>query len=248
MEKEKLKQAAEMIEKANYPVVLTGAGISAESGVPTFRGESGLWEKYDPEAAVSIAGFKRNPEPFWNFAQELLLANDVKPNPGHIALAELENSGIIKKIITQNIDFLHQRAGSKKVLELHGTLNMATCLECNKRYNWKDLVPVIKAGNIPECDNCKSNKIKPDIVFFGERLPEDELNQAWTAAERSDLMIVIGTSLAVYPVASLPSITKEKGGKLIYINCDSGQQDYLFDLIIKEKAGEVLPEIANILI
>lgn len=247
MKEDKFKKAAEMIKKADYPVVLTGAGISAESGVPTFRGKSGLWKKYDPEAAVSISGFRRDPEPFWRFAQELLLENDIQPNPGHIALAELEKSGIIKKIITQNIDFLHQRAGSKEVLELHGTLNQATCLECNQKYRWEELVPVIEAGEIPECDNCQSKKIKPDIVFFGERLPEDELNQAWAAAESSDLMIVIGTSLAVYPVASLPKITKENGGKLIYINADSGRQDYLFDLIIKGKAGEVLPEILEII-
>ncbi len=247
MEKEKIKQAAEMIIKAEYPVVLTGAGISAESGVPTFRGKSGLWKKYDPEAAVSIAGFRRDPEPFWDFAQDLLLENDIQPNPGHIALAELEKLGIIKKIITQNIDFLHQRAGSEEVLELHGTLNRATCLNCKKKYDWKDLVPVIEAGNIPECDNCQSNKIKPDIVFFGERLPQDALKQAWQAAERSDLMIVIGTSLAVYPVASLPSVTKENGGELIYLNVDSGQQDYLFDLIIKGKAGEILPEILKMI-
>lgn len=247
MKEDKFKKAAEMIKKADYQVVLTGAGISAESGVPTFRGKSGLWKKYDPEAAVSISGFRRDPEPFWRFAQELLLENDIQPNPGHIALAELEKSGIIKKIITQNIDFLHQRAGSKEVLELHGTLNQATCLECNQEYRWEELVPVIEAGEIPECDNCQSKKIKPDIVFFGERLPEDELNQAWAAAESSDLMIVIGTSLAVYPVASLPKITKENGGKLIYINADSGRQDYLFDLIIKGKAGEVLPEILEII-
>ncbi|MFW5789750.1 MAG: NAD-dependent protein deacylase [Halanaerobium sp.] len=247
MEMAKIKQAAEMIQKADYPVVLTGAGISAESGVPTFRGKSGLWEKYDPEKAVSISGFRRDPEPFWNFAQELLLENDIQPNPGHKALAELENSGFIKKIITQNIDFLHQRAGSKEVLELHGSLNKAVCLNCNKKYEWQELVPVIKAGEIPECDNCKSKKIKPEIVFFGERLPEEEINQAWQAARKSDLMIVIGTSLAVYPVASLPSVTKENGGDLIYINVDSGQQDYLFDLIIKGKAGEVLPEILKII-
>jgi len=247
MEKEKIKQAAEMIEKADYPVVLTGAGISAESGVPTFRGESGLWKKYDAEAAVSITGFRRDPEPFWNFAQELLLENDVQPNSGHKVLAELEDLGIVKKVITQNIDFLHQRAGSKEVLELHGTLNKATCLKCDKKYDWQDLVPIIKAGNVPECDNCKSNKIKPDIVFFGERLPEGPLNQAWEAAERSDLMIVIGSSLAVYPVASLPSVAKENGGKLIYINADSGQQDYLFDLIIKGKAGEILPKMLKLI-
>lgn len=247
MEKEKIKQAAKMIEKADYPVILTGAGISAESGVPTFRGKSGLWKKYDPEAAVSISGFKRDPEPFWRFAQELLLENDIQPNSGHVALAELEKSGIIKKIITQNIDFLHQRAGSKEVLELHGTLNKANCLKCNKEYDWEDLVPIIEAGDIPECDNCKSKKIKPNIVFFGERLPEEPVRQAWEAAERSDLMIVIGTSLAVYPVASLPSVTKDNGGQLIYINVDSGQQDYLFDLIIKGKAGKILPEILKII-
>ncbi len=247
MEKEKIKQAAKMIEKADYPVILTGAGISAESGVPTFRGKSGLWKKYDPEAAVSISGFKRDPEPFWRFAQELLLENDIQPNSGHVALAELEKSGIIKKIITQNIDFLHQRAGSKEVLELHGTLNKANCLKCNKEYDWEDLVPIIEAGDIPECDNCKSKKIKPNIVFFGERLPEEPVRQAWEAAERSDLMIVIGTSLAVYPVASLPSVTKDNGGQLIYINVDSGQQDYLFDLIIKAKAGKILPEILKII-
>ena len=247
MEKKMLEKTIKIIKKAEYPVVLTGAGISAESGVPTFRGKSGLWEKYDPEAVVSISGFKRNPEPFWEFAQELLLKNDIQPNPGHNALAELEKSGIVKRIITQNIDFLHQRAGSEKVLELHGSLNKATCLDCYKKYNWEDLVPVIKAGNIPECDNCQGKKIKPDIVFFGERLPEDALNQAWQEAKKSDLMIVIGTSLAVYPVASLPSLTKENGGKLIYINADSGQQDYLFDLIIKGKAGEILPEIVRMI-
>ncbi len=243
--KEKIKKAAQLINSANYPVAFTGAGISAESGVPTFRGPDGLWNKHDPQEAVSLSSFRNQPKKFWQFARDLIISSGASPNPGHRALARLEKQGKLKSIITQNIDMLHQEAGSEKVLEIHGSLQKVDCQDCSQVYLWQELTATLKKDKLPRCDNCGSLRLKPRIVFFGERLPEDILQKSWAEAKRADLMLVIGSSLEVYPAAGIPELTRQNSGKLIYLNADRGSRTQLFDLIITGKAGKVLPKIAD---
>ena len=237
-----IKDVAGLLKNSKHAVVFTGAGISAESGIPTFRGANGLWSRYDPEEVASIQGFMRNPKAFWAFARELIVKTKAKPNAGHYAIAELERMGIVKAVITQNIDMLHQKAGSKRVLELHGSLKYVDCLKCGKTYEWDEIVD--KIDDI-KCENCGSMYLKPRIVFFGEQLPKDVLNEAIREAEKSDVFIVVGSSLQVYPAASLPFIAKENGAKLVLINKDPTDKDWLFDIIIYGKAGEILPKIVE---
>ena len=237
-----IKDVAGLLSNSKHAVVFTGAGISAESGIPTFRGANGLWSRYDPEEVASIQGFMRNPKAFWAFARELIVKTKAKPNAGHYAIAELERMGIIKAVITQNIDMLHQKAGSKRVLELHGSLKYVDCLKCGKTYEWEEIVD--KIDDI-KCENCGSMNLKPRIVFFGEQLPRDVLNEAIREAEKSDVFIVVGSSLQVYPAASLPFIAKENGAKLVLINKDPTDKDWLFDIVVYGKAGEILPKIVE---
>ena len=239
-----IEEIARLLKNSKHAVVFTGAGISAESGIPTFRGRDGLWKKFDPEEVASIRGFMRNPKAFWNFAKELILKTKAEPNAGHYAIAELEKMSIVKAVITQNIDMLHQKAGSKRVLELHGSLEFVDCLVCRKTYRWEELVEKIEAGNVV-CDECSSPYLKPRIVFFGESLPEDVLSEAIEEAKRSDVFIVVGSSLQVYPAASLPFIAKDSGAKLIMINMDPTDSDWLFDVVVHGKAGEILPRIVE---
>ncbi len=241
---ELIGKIAELLADSKHAVVFTGAGISAESGIPTFRGKNGLWKRFDPEEVASIRGFMRNPKAFWNFARELILKTKAKPNAGHYAIAELEKMGIVKAVITQNIDMLHQKAGSKRVLELHGSLKFVDCLDCGKTYRWDDLVDRIERGKVA-CDECGSPYLKPRIVFFGEALPKEVLSEAIEEAKRSDVFIVVGSSLQVYPAASIPFIAKDSGAKLVVINADPTDKDWLFDIVLHGKAGEVLPKIVD---
>lgn len=239
-----IEKVAKLLANSKHVVVFTGAGISAESGIPTFRGQNGLWKKFDPEEVASIQGFMRNPKAFWNFAKELILKTKAEPNAGHYAIAELEKMGIVKAVITQNIDMLHQKAGSQRVLELHGSLEFVDCLDCGKTYRWEDLIEKIERGNVA-CDECGSLYLKPRIVFFGESLPKNILSEAIEEAKKSDVFIVVGSSLQVYPAASIPFIAKESGAKLVIINMDPTDKDWLFDVIIHEKAGAILPKIVD---
>jgi len=237
-----IEDIARVLINSKHAVVFTGAGISAESGIPTFRGANGLWSRYDPEEVASIQGFMGNPKVFWAFARELIVKTKAKPNAGHYAIAELEKMGIVKAVITQNIDMLHQKAGSRRVLELHGSLKYVDCLKCGKTYEWEEIVD--KIDDI-KCEKCGSAYLKPRIVFFGEQLPRDVLNEAIKEAENSDVFMVVGSSLQVYPAASLPFIAKERGAKLILINKDPTDKDWLFDIVVYGKAGEILPKIVE---
>ena len=237
-----LKKIAKALTSSNFSVVFTGAGVSAESGIPTFRGKNGLWSKYDPEKVASIEGFIRNPSNFWNFARNLIAKVKSKPNPAHYSIAELEKLGIVKAVITQNIDMLHQKAGSKKVVELHGSLKYVDCLKCGKTYEWEEIEEKLEREILPVCE-CGSKHLKPRIVFFGEPLDENVLEEAVNLARKSDLFLVVGSSLVVYPAASLPFIAKENGAKLVLINKDPTEKDYYFDFKVYGKAGEVLPRI-----
>ena len=242
---EKVTEAARLLADAKYPVCFTGAGISAESGVPTFRGPEGLWEKHDPQEAVSLSSFRNQPEAFWDFARDLVITSGASPNPGHQALARLEDQQILKTVITQNIDMLHQQAGSRNVLELHGSLEKADCRDCGEKYSWQELEKILKKDETPQCRNCSSLRIKPRIVFFGERLPEKVLEKSWQEAQQADLMLVVGSSLVVYPAARIPDLTRQAGGKLIYVNADRGHRAELFDIILTGRAGSILPHLVD---
>ncbi|MEG9193962.1 MAG: NAD-dependent protein deacetylase [Candidatus Methanoglobus sp.] len=242
---EKINRAAEILAKSKYAVVFTGAGISAESGIPTFRGEDGLWKKYDPEEVASIQGFRRNPRAFWEFSMELMKKTSAEPNPAHYAIAELEKMGIVKAVITQNIDMLHQRAGSRKVYELHGSIEKLKCLDCREEYTWEDFTDLIQNSEIPRCRVCGSWYVKPKVVLFGEPLPSTVLYQAIEESRRADAFLVVGSSLVVYPAAELPYIAKSNGAKMIIVNDECTIADSIFDVVIHGKASVILPKIVE---
>ncbi len=219
-------------------VALTGAGVSAESGIDTFRSKDGLWKKYDPSVYASIEVFKQDPSKYWAIRGDFIRNYDeYQPNPGHFALAELEKLGLVHSVITQNIDGLHTKAGSRKVLEIHGSLRETYCLKCGKRY----VAPNVPEGLPPYCD-C-GGVLKPNTVLFGESLPPAVLDGAYRAAQECNLMLVIGTSAVVLPGALLPLFAKEKGSTIIEINTEKSFP--VADFYIQEKSGVALPKIVE---
>jgi NAD-dependent deacetylase len=219
-------------------VALTGAGVSAESGIDTFRSKDGLWKKYDPSVYASIEVFKQDPSKYWTIRGDFIRNyDDYHPNPGHYALAELEQLGLVRSVITQNIDGLHTKAGSRKVIEIHGSLRESYCLKCGREY----IAPNIPGGLPPYCE-C-GGVLKPHTVLFGESLPPEALDGAYREAKDCNLMLVIGTSAVVRPAASLPLITKEKGGTIIEINIERAFP--AADFFIQEKSGVALPTIVE---
>ncbi len=241
---EKIEVAGEIIANARHAVVFTGAGVSAESGVPTFRGKDGLWTRYDPEEVASITGFRRNPRAFWNFSKELLLKKKAEPNPAHYAIAELEEMGIVKAVITQNVDMLHQRAGSKVVYELHGSMEFVDCLDCGKTYRWDEIEKILERDEDMKCQ-CGCPYLKPRVVLFGEQLPADVLSASIEESKKCDVFMVVGSSLVVYPAANLPMYAKNSGAKLIIVNAERTHADDYFDVVIHGRAGEVMPRIVE---
>jgi NAD-dependent deacetylase len=213
------QRLAELIRESRCTVALTGAGISVPSGIPDFRtpGE-GLWEKVDPMEVAHIDAFRRDPARFWGFYRERLrLLADVEPNAAHRALAELERQGRLEAVITQNIDTLHTKAGSERVIEVHGSIRTASCQSCGRTYPMGEVVPGFfdedGAAVCPEC----GGPVKPDVVLFGEMLPAEAMAEAEALAERAELMLCVGSSLEVFPVAGLPSMTLRSGGGIAVI-------------------------------
>ncbi|MEW5936425.1 MAG: NAD-dependent deacylase [Candidatus Thermoplasmatota archaeon] len=195
-------------------VAVTGAGISVPSGIPPFRGPGGLWERYDPEVYAHISSFLTMPERFWEmYHQRLSICATAKPNPAHTALAEMETAGIVKGVITQNIDGLHQAAGSRHVIELHGNLRNVVCLRCGSRYPTKERV---RGEGVPRCD-CAA-PLKPDVVLFGEPLSHDAISRAIGEVESASLVLVVGTSCVVWPAAGLPMRAAELGVPVAEVN------------------------------
>jgi NAD-dependent deacetylase len=211
---EQYRRPAELLLHARYAIALTGAGISVESGIPDFRGKDGLWARYDPMEYAHIDSFRRNPAKVWNMLAEMdeLIAS-VQPNDAHRALAVLEKLGVLRSVVTQNIDSLHQRAGSRDVVEFHGNFRTFSCDECYKGYA-RDEVSLEKRPPLCKC----GGPLRPDIVFFGEGIPEDAHVRAVEAAGRCDLMLVIGTSASVVPASYLPRVAKSRGATIIEIN------------------------------
>ena len=219
--------------------VLTGAGISAESGVPTFRGEDGLWQKFKPEELANVDAFLSNPDLVWGWYQHRReIINDVEPNPGHYALAQMEKKIPDFTLITQNVDGLHRRAGSKNILELHGNIQRNKCIKCGRMF---EELPNEELEQVPECE-C-GGMIRPDVVWFGEMLPQDVLHNAFRAAEQASIFFSIGTSAVVQPAASLPLTAKQNGAYLVEINVEPTILTHYADEFFQGKSGEVLPRI-----
>ena len=236
-----MKTLQEIIDCSNRIVFFGGAGVSTESGIPDFRSENGVFnsmQKYGetPEKLVSHSYFINHTEEFYQYYKENLIFNDAKPNKAHIALAKLEEIGKLKAVITQNIDGLHQKAGSKNVLELHGNADRNYCQICNKKY---DANYILESDNIPRCE-C-GGIIKPDVVLYEEPLNTWLLNFATSYIESADTLIVGGTSLVVYPAAGL--ITHFKGENLVLINKSPTDYDSFADLVINEPIGETLGKL-----
>lgn len=214
----KLNELAELIKVANHCVAFTGAGISTLSGIKDFRGKDGLYKQPETAQMFDIEVFRREPQVYYRLAKDFIYGLDEKqPAIVHTVLAKLEQAGFIKAVITQNIDLLHQKAGSVNVLEVHGSPETHTCQRCGTVVNFRDVVDVARKGEVPHCKKC-GGVLKPDITFFGEALPLKALSEAERQARAADLMLVLGSSLTVYPAAALPEITASNGGKLVIVN------------------------------
>lgn len=240
-------QAARLFETARHPVALTGAGFSTPSGIPDFRSAgSGLWTKVDPFQVASLMAFRRQPERFYEWFQPLagtLLS--ARPNPAHQALSELEHAGRLAGVVTQNIDGLHQRAGSVTVYEVHGHLRQATCIECFARESTQPhLEAYVETGAPPRCGSC-GGYLKPDVILFGEQLPHDQVMAARELFAAADLVLVGGSSLEVTPVAEFPYYALESGARLVIVNQEPTYLDPRADVVIRADVAEVLPALAR---
>ncbi|MBQ9644203.1 MAG: NAD-dependent protein deacylase [Lachnospiraceae bacterium] len=234
---EKIAKLRELVEGSDNIVFFGGAGVSTESGIPDFRSQDGLYAqkyKYPPETIVSHTFYRQRPEEFFEFYKEKMIAPDAQPNAAHLKLAELEQRGKLKAVITQNIDGLHQKAGSKKVLELHGSVLRNYCEKCHTFY---DVHYILNSKGVPVCEKC-GGRVKPDVVLYEEGLDMGILNEAVRCISEADMLIIGGTSLVVYPAAGL--IDYYRGNKLVLINKSATSRDAQADLIIDGKIGEVL--------
>jgi NAD-dependent deacetylase len=244
---EDLARAVDIIKKSNRIVALTGAGISVDSGIPDFRSEGGLWERYDPHEYATYDSFLINPEKFWQMGQELAeVILKAEPNPAHKGLTKLEESGKLIGIITQNIDNLHQSAGSKKVIELHGNYLRAYCMNCAMQYIGEDIHRRVVEGEIPPiCDQC-GGVLKSEAILFGEPLPEKPMEEAVEMCRTADLMLIIGSSLTIYPVAFLPQLAKDEGAKIIIVSISGTNRDHIADLVLRGRSSDIIPKITNL--
>ncbi len=237
-----LQPLAERLLKADLVGALTGAGVSKESGVPTFREADGLWNKFRPEELANVDAFISNPKRVWdwyNWRRDLM--GKVDPNPGHIALVQFDSLLEEFVLVTQNVDNLHNRAGSANVIELHGNIERNKCHSCGR---FVDEV-VFEKDTLPKCD-C-GGMIRPDVVWFGEMLPEQAITTAWQVAEKADVFFSIGTSAAVYPAAALPFEAKRAGAYVVEINPVPTELSRVADLVLQGPSGEILPRIADVI-
>jgi NAD-dependent deacetylase len=234
------EQLAALIREHQPCVVLTGAGVSTESGVPDFRSASGIWAEFDPREYATLGAFRRDPEKVWRFyAPRFAMLTSAKPNAAHLALAELERLGFVRAVVTQNIDLLHERAGSRDVVEVHRSIRTSSCPGCGAVRPLAEVVPLIEEHGAPPCPGCGAI-LKPDVFFFDELLPEGAMERATALAEEAELLLVVGSSLEVYPVADLPRSTLTAGGKVAVVNRTSTWVDARTELVLRESAGEVL--------
>ena len=247
MDSTPIARAADLVARARRGVALTGAGISAESGIPTFRGEGGLWRRYDPVKVATLDRFLEDPQEYWLVARErgpAVMA--ARPNPGHLALAELESSGHLAAVVTQNTDGLHRDAGNTHVIELHGSGRTVQCLDCGIVESRRDVQERLTREMPPRCATCGGMFMKPTVVFFGEAMPAEAVAHAFELARAADLMLVVGSSLVVYPAADIPVAAERAGVPMVLVNAEPTPLDELADVVIRGRAGEVLPEIARL--
>ncbi len=237
-----IQAAAEIIKESKYLIALTGAGISKESNVPTFRGENGLWRNYNAMELATPTAFANNPSLVWEwYSWRQGLIAECEPNPAHNVLVKWEGKGLLKALITQNVDGLHRRAGSQNVLEVHGDLWALKCASCNcvGRLN-------APASGIPPCPQCESH-LRPDVVWFGESLDAGIIDQVYVELNKADACLVVGTSALVQPSASFPLIVKKRGGQLIEINVEETSLTGVVDVHLSGMAGKVLPPLDSLL-
>jgi NAD-dependent deacetylase len=240
------ERVAELLREAGSAVVLTGAGISVPSGIPDFRSPgTGLWENVDPMEVAHIDAWRRDPARFWGFySQRFVSLVGKQPNEAHLALAELERRGLVRAVITQNIDRLHRLAGTERLIEVHGSIDQSVCLDCGGKVPLDRVIELLAAGDgAPLCAACVA-PLKPDVVLFGELLPERALAEAQALALDADLMLCVGSALEVYPVAGLPAMTHGAGGRIVLVT--QGPTPYDGDAEVKLD-GDVVTELKAIL-
>ncbi len=238
MLKTPIREAVEIISGSSKVTALTGAGFSAASGIETFRGKDGLWANYDPEEYATLSAFKKNPEKVWGFFLEVYdQLKDAEPNSAHRALSEMESTGFVSTVITQNIDNLHQKAGSEEVLEFHGSYTDLKCLNCGDKTKTREM------GDIESPPRCRCGNIyKPDVVFFGESIPEERVSKTITRIQGSDCLLLMGTSAVVAPISQLPYLAKKTGAKVVEFNVEhTPLTDSVTDIFINGKVENTLP-------
>ncbi len=227
-------------------VVLTGAGVSTESGIPDFRSPTGSWARFDPLEYGSIEAFRRDPERVWEFyGPRYRMLAGAEPNAAHDALAELERRGVVDAIVTQNIDCLHERAGSSDVVEVHGSIRTASCPACGREHGLDEVLELVDEG-VPHCESCAA-VLKPDVVFFGELLSAAAMDRATELATRARVLLVVGSTLEVYPVAALPLDTQRAGGCVAIVNRGPTAFDGRADIRLEGAAGELLTAVVGAL-
>jgi NAD-dependent deacetylase len=243
---DRYESIAAAIQSSRHSIAFTGAGISSESGIPTYRGAGGLWNTYDPNRYANINYFKKDPSYYWSFFRDVRypMLSTVVPNKAHLALAEMEQMGHMQTVITQNIDGLHQEAGSTSVIELHGSIRIITCTNCAEEYPMEIVFPILDKEIPPLCKECQG-VLRPAVIFFGEPLNPEVIGRAYEEADSCDYFLVIGSSLVVYPAADLPVTAKQRGAGLVIINKDPTLMDQLADYVIHEEAGSALPQIVD---
>ena len=241
---QRIKQAVNLIKDVKRITALTGAGISTESGISDFRSPGGVWDRHRVVTFQEFLASRDARMEYWKMKKELFdEMKDARPNKAHLALAELERNGKLDCLITQNIDGLHQDAGSSNVIEVHGTNRKALCLKCGKTWPIEEIQAVLETGNLePRCDAC-NGFVKPATISFGQEMPEKEMIMAYDCASRCDLLLMIGSSLQVEPAASIPREAHRAGAKLIFINRTETPWDSLATILFRENAGEVLTEL-----
>lgn len=237
-----VERAAELLSAARTGVAFTGAGVSAESGIPTFRGEGGLWTKYDPVKVASIESFMQDPTAYWMVSRERGgIALAARPNPGHLALAALEAAGNLVAVVTQNTDGLHHDSGCRRVIELHGSSRTVQCLDCGTLESRAVVQARLAVQMPPLCRSCGGTFLKPTVVLFGEPMPMRAMQEAFDLARHADVMLVVGSSLVVHPAADIPLAASRSGARLIIVNAEPTPFDSLAEVVIHGRAGEILP-------
>jgi NAD-dependent deacetylase len=232
-------ELARLLRAAGRCVALTGAGVSTESGIPDFRSPTGIWAQYDPMEYATIEAFERDPEKVWSFyALRYRTLTEAEPNDAHRALAELERRGFVSAVITQNIDLLHERAGSRDVIEVHGSIRDCVCLACGARYPLDEVLQMLETTAVPLC-TC-GQVLKPGVIMFGELLEADAIDRAFRLARETKLLLVVGSTLEVQPVAGLPWETVTAGGDVAIVNLGPTAFDQRATLKVDAKAGEAL--------